>query len=479
MRKTARTQANIIFYYVIYGVLQLLLISCFLLLPVSVAADVPDSDWVFDVTDYGADGSDNIADTEAIQAAVDAALVYGKGTVYFPPGNYLVERPILFEGNGSKSLTVRGSDDKMGYARLTGTAECTEIFNVKLEYNFHLYNMAFSSQGKHGSNLYIETVNAEIAHCDFSNTANSAPPLVGMTGSNIKISDCTFHNANQNGYALRCYAIDEILNINNYITDNYFAHVGKGVLIDAETATNRPEGLKISRNVFLNTGNEQITVQTVLHCDIANNMIDQCSGSSILVNPKLLGVTGLYIVDNYISPAAGWKSERWSGEAACIRVTDEAGASAAILTITNNMMCYADYGIAATGNSNTYIISGNTFNSILKAGIKMENTASCIIAENLFPLNEKGSVSIDIFSEKGPFILSNNIMDGSYTLQVPPDQLTSEQNYLNGIRCEAPSDGTSEARVQGRTWLIAAAGLLVCTLPGICALYRCRRIKSE
>jgi hypothetical protein len=47
----------------------------------------------FDVTDFGADGSDDLLDTPAINAALSAAVAAGGGEVYFPKGTYQVSPP--------------------------------------------------------------------------------------------------------------------------------------------------------------------------------------------------------------------------------------------------------------------------------------------------------------------------------------------------------------------------------------------------
>lgn len=46
----------------------------------------------FNVRDFGAVGDGATDDTEAIQAAIDAAEAAGGGTVYFPAGDYLLDR---------------------------------------------------------------------------------------------------------------------------------------------------------------------------------------------------------------------------------------------------------------------------------------------------------------------------------------------------------------------------------------------------
>jgi hypothetical protein len=60
------------------------------ILCVSAAAS---GDRVFDVTDYGADGSDEAEDVAAIEAAIEAAAGAGGGVVYIPEGTYYVSPP--------------------------------------------------------------------------------------------------------------------------------------------------------------------------------------------------------------------------------------------------------------------------------------------------------------------------------------------------------------------------------------------------
>lgn len=68
----------------------------------SLPAAAPDP--YFDVTEYGAVPNDDRYDNEAIQAAIDAAVDAGGGTVYFPPGQYLLG-PVDESGH---AVVVRG-----------------------------------------------------------------------------------------------------------------------------------------------------------------------------------------------------------------------------------------------------------------------------------------------------------------------------------------------------------------------------------
>jgi hypothetical protein len=62
---------------------------------------------VFNVKDFGALGNNSHDDTAAIQAAINVALDSAGGTVYFPPGNYLITS-MLMVGTGSRAGTGAG-----------------------------------------------------------------------------------------------------------------------------------------------------------------------------------------------------------------------------------------------------------------------------------------------------------------------------------------------------------------------------------
>jgi polygalacturonase len=51
-----------------------------------------------DVRDYGAVGTDQGKDTDAIRKALDAAATAGGGTIYFPAGQY-ISGPIHLKSN--------------------------------------------------------------------------------------------------------------------------------------------------------------------------------------------------------------------------------------------------------------------------------------------------------------------------------------------------------------------------------------------
>lgn len=71
----------------------------------------------YNVKYYGAVGDNSVDDTDAIQAAIDAAEAAGGGVVFFPPGTYRINATLVVEGDdievagaGRYTTTVRQND---------------------------------------------------------------------------------------------------------------------------------------------------------------------------------------------------------------------------------------------------------------------------------------------------------------------------------------------------------------------------------
>lgn len=88
------------------------------------------------VKDWGAIGNGTANDSTGIQAAINAANAFG-GTVYFPPGTYMIGT-VLSLGSTSNGVTLQGSGKYTTILRAmsTNTGNVLDIFNctyVKLE----------------------------------------------------------------------------------------------------------------------------------------------------------------------------------------------------------------------------------------------------------------------------------------------------------------------------------------------------------
>jgi hypothetical protein len=94
---------------------------------------VPYADGAINVRAFGAVGDGVTDDTVAIQAAIDACIAAGGGTVYFPPGHYLCtvtveDRRVWFQGAGPRVSTLEAV--KAGEYTLTNAAPTFDAIRI-------------------------------------------------------------------------------------------------------------------------------------------------------------------------------------------------------------------------------------------------------------------------------------------------------------------------------------------------------------
>lgn len=107
--------------------------------PVAVAAQISDSianfkKGIYNVLDFGATGDGVTDDTEALQAAIDAASTGWGGTVYIPDSTYIISEPLVI--SGTNGITVQGGSMTGSTIKNTGTShalliEDTPWFNIR------------------------------------------------------------------------------------------------------------------------------------------------------------------------------------------------------------------------------------------------------------------------------------------------------------------------------------------------------------
>jgi Pectate lyase superfamily protein len=142
------------------------------------------------VKDFGARGDGSTNDTAAIQAAINRG-----GTVYFPPGLYIVSRPITFLGSasldfvGAKNSWVQGAFD--GYVFDCPVWDGDGAFHARFT-NLTVNNEAFGAGGcirVHGG------IMVGVEKCQL--LGNRPISLIGVFGGFVR--DCFLRNSGPGG----------------------------------------------------------------------------------------------------------------------------------------------------------------------------------------------------------------------------------------------------------------------------------------
>ena len=362
----------------------------------------PVGDSYFNVMDYGAKGDGKTDDAAAIQAAATAAQK-ARGVLYLPEGNYLVESTVTLGRNDALTLHILGSK-----ATLVGGDDLNgPILQVNMKYHFYMVNVNFTHNGQ-GSCVDALSINAK--NCRFAGDAENTAAVVAFHGSDCRFTACSFDANCADAYALTYTKLrDEVKNndtisINDYIVDNVFRGVGKGILVgDGDYPDDgRCEGLKINGNYFYNTGSEQIRVTEILHINIAHNVMLNCTGTSIVLTQLGHGADGVFINDNRIENKG----------LACI--ASEAGENNYVssVNINNNLLVGGQYGVYDPIIFARAFVRENTFKNQTVAGYytgEVSTTNPYYLFDNVFTEGE-GVYSLQMNIRGRTLRLARNIV---------------------------------------------------------------------
>jgi Pectate lyase superfamily protein len=189
----------------------------------------------FNAKAYGAVGDGVTNDTTAVQAAITAAMVAG-GTVYFPPGKYLIAGALTLPNDSASPVSNQNP------LRLTGSLmDISAQGTAKTPAGGAILNLTETSN----ATAKIDTHGAgvlEIDHLTLEDTGGDSVPFVFTTNTVLRIHDNAFVGSKN---ATLCYqdaivlggtstSIDMTANApfqgyGTVIRDNFFNHIRRAV----------------------------------------------------------------------------------------------------------------------------------------------------------------------------------------------------------------------------------------------------------
>jgi len=312
---------------------QVVILAAFAILVItskSIALEVDDdlkikgtSPWI-DVThpDYGADPNDNLSDTAAVQAAIDALPADG-GVIFFPKGTYIINGlsctnagTVVFSGMGNSTVLTRTSAQ------------------------------AILASSEPNSIVIIQSLTIDGANLAAPGIGISHASLVRLENLNIKSCGIPGYEVGHRG------AIDGV-----YISNTETVIVKSCIFEDCERDGLKGIGIKhlnVQQSQFMNIGRLGISNETIynyypLSSQITGNHFESC------------GTGGIHTETTFAYP-----------------VCEISFIGNIIKNCCNDSWMEHPYGIVA-GNNTRGIISGNT---VLNCGT-LENDASGIVAGNI------------------------------------------------------------------------------------------------
>ncbi|GIQ62158.1 hypothetical protein PACILC2_07260 [Paenibacillus cisolokensis] len=216
---------------------------------------------IYNVMDYGAKGDGVKDDTAAIQKAIDIAKNSAAGTIYFPPGDYVINSTILVQD--VPNLAIMSFNN----ARiLTYTVDLDFMFSFKNCPGLEINNIQFDSNNTGKSQLKLER-------------------CAGFT-----IEKCSFKNFKQDETDIFRHAIRLDQSPNGTITGNLFQNIGQSFGGSMTVNTQY-------RSITANSGCNRITIK--------GNKFLNVHQSLVVAEFPLWDATKSYSVNNYVLYTVG------------------------------------------------------------------------------------------------------------------------------------------------------------------------------
>jgi hypothetical protein len=364
----------------------------------------------FDVTDYGARGDGANDDTNPIRDAI-AAAGPSRGVVFFPIGTYKTTSTITIT---HPSIMLLGSGGRNGGTRIVAALPSGSSSVFEVDAHAVIFRDLSIANGPHGSCLWLRATASKFAHriedCAFNNQTGNPSDLVLFEGSYSMIRGSEFGVQEPSAYGIRALHNGSAININSSIRENFFYGPGRGLLVDAASASARVEGLDVSGNVFLNTGDEQVAVKSVLQLNLMGNILDQASFRSVHFLRYWLPMDTVVISNNYIataqSPQEGIAIDAGSGP----------GATVSNLRVFGNRIGFCGYGIIIGQDVGDASVTNNAIGPIHHTGVTLDRAGRVLIHGNHFSSNDFWLAGSDDGGSK--YLIKQNFVSGNEFITV-------------------------------------------------------------
>lgn len=380
---------------------------------------------------YGATGDGSTDDTTAIQAALTACSANGGGTVYAPPGTYIIADSVTVESNTTLLGAGQGTIFKRA-ANKDGTGDMNLIKTAVSATNVVFQDFAIDGNGSnqtHGTGSNANQVGLRFR----AGTTDSKAIRVTVynnLNSGIYMDTCTSCEVSH------CYAYDQIGNP---------AYPPTGAPGDG-IAVHYGSDLILSDNVCYDNNNDGIVISECSRLKVTGNV---CYGNvvghgiEIFTNDSAHPIEDSVIANNvcYDNGACGIGLFANAGAQYCygVIVSDN--------SCTNN----ADHGANIEGQRHT--ITGNSFGLNGDNGLRLNSASDCVISGNNIWYNNtsdtagQAGILLTNTTQQRNQINGNVIVNGGAGHQKYAISLASTLNTNNVIGINTLVDGGETAPI--------------------------------
>jgi hypothetical protein len=429
---------------------------------------------VFDVKAYGAVGNGTTDDRASIQAALDAAVAAGGGTVHLPRGTYKLTNKITLGSN----ITLQGEGPQSVLKPIYGSLSVNRVIDndwVNGNSNIMLRDFKLDRSGAnitHGmlfngiTNLLIEGVeiSGRPAAASGCIAVSGIGPATRLLSKNVKVTNCYF--ADVGNYGVQVGFVDGCVMSNNVAFE-----------ADREVFGVEPEGVgSSSKNVAI-IGN---TIYGSL------NVMGTSTGLIVVTESSLGSIFGVTVAGNTLrqAPGAGTGDQNpgilvLGGDAITVTGNSCHDMHGPGIQISNALL--QTFGVVVQGNS--------VFNCGLTgshAGIKLRNAYRCVVSGNhvvgashTVGISEEASSANNLIfgnylqdatplsaAGSGSLIYGNKNADGDATMAVPSLQLGSTDTTLSRSAAGKLAVEGVDVLLNGGALGTPASGTLTnCTFP--------------